>query len=218
MRQCRLGHTIVRPGDGTVGTGRYHGGGGVVHFGRNHCMCTVVKGFLVLRVPRRTPDGENGAAQTRRSPRKGNGGPHPQRKASTHLEAAIAMILSLVGSEDSNQQQGWCGEEGCGAVIGSAMRRAGSSPVMSADWSRQDCPPTLFLGTKVTYRLRASRLALCCYWLLTWRRRYGPCVGVRGCRGRALATGDRRFESRLGTSVCAPVKKLALLASTECVG
>uniref|UniRef100_M3YQD5 Uncharacterized protein n=1 Tax=Mustela putorius furo TaxID=9669 RepID=M3YQD5_MUSPF len=63
-----------------------------------------------------------------------------------------------------------------------------------------------------------GRLAPYCYWLLNWRRRYGPRLGLRGCRGRVLATGDHKFESRLGTSVCAPVKKLALLASTECVG
>lgn len=38
--------TLERLGDGTVRFGRYHGGRGVVYFGRNHFMCGDTKGLL----------------------------------------------------------------------------------------------------------------------------------------------------------------------------
>lgn len=97
---------------------------GVVYFGRNHSMCRDVEGFPHSACASAALRMEKGTALSRPkgAPGRGNGRPHPQPKASTHLEAAATMILRRVGSEDSNQQQGWCEVEGCGAVIGSANK------------------------------------------------------------------------------------------------
>lgn len=123
---------------------------GVVHFGRNHCMRRDMKGLPFCACIGPAPNRkENGAALTDLSLSEGDGGPYPRPKASTHPEATTTRILRLVGSKDSNQQQGWDAVEGCGAMIGSGMYRAGTSPVLNADWPPPDGPHKLFQGTEL---------------------------------------------------------------------
>lgn len=148
MRQCSSKHTLARFRDGTVCSGRYHGGGGRDrvfwkrplyvwrHKSSSHFACGLTP----------TPDGgENGAALT--DPTLG------QKPSPMWTNAMIFTYTPawLVGSVHSNQQPRW-GEgegsvEGRGVVIGFRMSKAGLNPTLSSDRLPRDCLLKLFQGS-----------------------------------------------------------------------